>query len=47
MLVLGGVKNLNVVFPDHVRLLFEGGVVQIGNAIEIDFECSNKYMPWK
>ena len=41
MLVVGGVKILNVVFPDHVRLLFEGGIVQTGYAIEIDFECSN------
>ena len=47
MLVLGCVRILIVVFPDYTHLLFEGGTVQFGYVIEIDLECSNKYMPWK
>ena len=41
MLVLGCVRILIVVFPDHTYLPFEGGTVQIGYVIEIDLECIN------
>ena len=41
MLVLGCVRIVIVVFPDHTHLPFEGDTVQIGYVIEIDLECIN------